>query len=133
MKNPSSRRIVAKRIKALRASRRWSQLDLAKRAGVSQKTVSNLEDEESHSCQLDKLEMIANAFGIAVWELIKPDGNLTSEKDRAAAQEPREQLSNEAQEFARAFDTLPPDQRAALKAASQAFVDSSKKQKRKVG
>jgi transcriptional regulator with XRE-family HTH domain len=67
------RRAIALKIHGLRTDRGWNQAELAHKSGVSQKTISNLEDPNSHACQLDKLDAIAKSFGLEAWQLIKTD------------------------------------------------------------
>jgi len=49
-----------------------------------------------------------------------------------AESKPREDVSEEALELARMIEQLPSEQRAALRSAAQAFVDTAKKQDSKV-
>jgi transcriptional regulator with XRE-family HTH domain len=51
-----------------------SQAELARRSGVSQKTLSNwLAPDRGVAPQLDKLEPIARVYGLEVWQLLVPD------------------------------------------------------------
>lgn len=52
-----------------------NQAELAKRAGVSQKSVSNMLDPSRSGVSagtLDKLERVASAFGLTAWHLLIP-------------------------------------------------------------
>jgi transcriptional regulator with XRE-family HTH domain len=51
-----------------------AQPALAKRSGVSQRTISNMLRPEDHEIwpQLDNLQKIANCFGIETWRLLHP-------------------------------------------------------------
>nr|MDQ2694713.1 helix-turn-helix domain-containing protein [Pseudomonadota bacterium] len=53
----------------------WSQRELARRAGVSQKTISNLENVAAsrESPKMDIVERVANAFGQELWQLLIPE------------------------------------------------------------
>ena len=51
-----------------------SQAELARRSGISQKTISNwLTPERGIAPQLDKLEPIARVYALEVWQLLVPD------------------------------------------------------------
>lgn len=69
-----SKRILAQRIKELRKSKDLNQRELAKRAGVSQKTISNLENLEAfrEAPKLDIVEKVASALGVELWQLFVP-------------------------------------------------------------
>ncbi len=126
------RHSIARKIKFMRENAGLNQRELASKAGVSQKTVSNLEDPDSHSCQLDKLQCIAVTLGVEVWELIKPDEvKVLESKESGAAL--NDGLTDDAMEFARAFQALPPEQRAVLEQTAKAFISTAKKQNGKVG
>lgn len=66
---------IARRVKSARDKRGWSQTALALKAGVSQKTISNLEraggDRESLS--LANIERVVNALGMTMWQATLPD------------------------------------------------------------
>jgi putative transcriptional regulator len=55
-----------------RARKRFSQSELAKRAGVSRYTIVKLESGEDANPRLDVLGRIAFALGVAVHELLAP-------------------------------------------------------------
>ena len=67
---------LANNLRLLMAAREWNQVDLAKRSGVNQKTISNILNGRN-TPTLDKLDLIASAFGLNAWHLILP--NLSSE------------------------------------------------------
>lgn len=57
-----------------------NQSELARLSGVSQKTISNIlsalvatPGEKGHSTTLSKIEPIAKALGVELWELVHPD------------------------------------------------------------
>ncbi len=132
MKYKDVRQAVAKKIKTMRLNAGMNQREFAKRAGVSQKTISNLEDADAHTCQLDKLYLVAQALKIEVWEIVRPDEIkvLRNHNETALA---TDGLTDEAIDFARAFQELPPEQRAVLEQTAKAFMDSTKKQTQKTG
>lgn len=51
-----------------------SQLSLSKRSGIGQSTISNYlrPEEYEGSPQIDKLQKIANCFGLETWQLLHP-------------------------------------------------------------
>jgi transcriptional regulator with XRE-family HTH domain len=61
---------LAKKLKALRASREWSQEEAARRAGVSSRYFSRLESKR-HDPSLTTLAKIAKAFGLSVSQLLE--------------------------------------------------------------
>jgi len=73
-----TRGAVASNIKRLRKLHGWSQVELFKRSGVAQRTISNLEwldhpEKEDYSPTLENLEKIAIAFGVEAWQLMLPN------------------------------------------------------------
>jgi transcriptional regulator with XRE-family HTH domain len=71
MRYEDLRRLVARRARKLRDAKEWNQRQMEKVSGLSQKTISNLENTDA-SVQLDSLVAAASAFGLEVWELLKP-------------------------------------------------------------
>lgn len=69
---PNPRDSLASNLRHLMAAQRWNQVDVAKRSGVNQKTISNILNGRN-TPTLDKLDMIAAAFGLNAWHLILPD------------------------------------------------------------
>lgn len=67
------KKTFAKRVLDLRAARKWNQIQLAKRAGVSQSTVSRVESGESAAADLDTIGKLAEAFGVSPWQLLSED------------------------------------------------------------
>lgn len=51
-----------------------SQLALSKKSGIGQSTISNYlrPEEYDGSPQIDKLQKIANCFGLETWQLLHP-------------------------------------------------------------
>ncbi|HOW75569.1 MAG TPA: helix-turn-helix transcriptional regulator [Candidatus Competibacteraceae bacterium] len=72
--NPQpSRLVIARNIKALREHGNLSQAALAKRAGVSQRTVSNIENPKSETTPTtDRVEAVAAAFGLQLFHVAMP-------------------------------------------------------------
>ena len=58
------------RIRDLRESRRMTQVELAKRAGISRATLSTIENETGKNTLTRTLDAIAEALGCEVTDLI---------------------------------------------------------------
>lgn len=69
---PNPRDSLAANLRHLMNSREWNQVELAKRSRVNQKTISNILAGRN-TPTLDKLDMIASAFGLNAWHLILPN------------------------------------------------------------
>lgn len=92
-----SRKIIAHNIALLRKHRGWSQAELARRAGVSQRTISNMENPDTETTPTtDRVEQVAEVFGLQLYQLAMPlpldllidIGNLTSLVDYYAHSRP---------------------------------------------
>jgi len=70
---------LAANINGLMERRNWVQHDLAKAAGIAQRTVSNLCNPDGPSPKLDIVDAVAAAFGLEGWHLILP--NLLTDLD----------------------------------------------------
>lgn len=76
MKNiPTSpaRRALASNVKRLRLAKGWSQVQLARKAGVAQTAISYIEKPDGKSPSMETLESVAAAFGIPYWALSIPN------------------------------------------------------------
>ena len=54
---------------------RWKQIELAKKAGVSQRTVGNMlagSNKGRSGATLDRIDAVANVFGLQSWHLLMP-------------------------------------------------------------
>lgn len=69
---PELRKIVADNLRALMDRREWSQADLAFKAKVSQRHISNMLNRKT-SASFETLNAVAAAFGIPGW-LMQIDG-----------------------------------------------------------
>lgn len=69
---PLPRVTLARHVALLRKTNEWTQADLARKSGTSQRTISNIENPEGPSPSLDNVELIAEAFGLRGWQLIMP-------------------------------------------------------------
>lgn len=65
------------RLKALRTSKDWSQMELSRRSGVSQSFINDLEAGTKQPT-LTTLKKLANALGVSVSELLEEDQSATS-------------------------------------------------------
>lgn len=63
-----------------RAARNWNQIQLAKRAGVSQSTVSRTESGEGAAADVDTIGKLAEALGVSPWQLLSEDDARTITK-----------------------------------------------------
>lgn len=78
------KKTFAKRVLEYRTARKWNQQQLAKRAGVSQSTVSRAESGESAAADLDTIGKLAEAFGVSPWQLLSEGEIRTLSSDDAA-------------------------------------------------
>jgi transcriptional regulator with XRE-family HTH domain len=67
----ATKTVLARNLRYLMGDRGWDQVDLAKKSGVSQKTVSNILGEIKVPT-LDTVDKLASAFGLNLWHLILP-------------------------------------------------------------
>ena len=51
--------------------RGWTQMELSKKSGVSQRMISSILSEES-GCSVETADALAHAFGLHGWHLIMP-------------------------------------------------------------
>lgn len=72
MQRQSTRITLAQNLKYLMEKSGWKQEQLAAKAGVSQRSVSNLLRPETHSPTLETVDAVAKAFGLNLWHLILP-------------------------------------------------------------
>ena len=65
---------MARNLRFLMDAHAWTQADVAKAAGVSQKTISNLlAPDRYQDAKLETVEQVAQAFGLDGWHLILPN------------------------------------------------------------
>ena len=72
MHRDKTRETLAKNVAYLMLQRGWTQSVLAKKADISQRSVSNLLHPETHSPKLETVEAVAEAFGLNLWHMIMP-------------------------------------------------------------
>jgi DNA-binding XRE family transcriptional regulator len=68
-KRPGRRESVGRRVRTLRESRGWSQIGLARRAGVRRQDLVRLE-KGRNKMSLPALEFLAEALGVPVADLL---------------------------------------------------------------
>ncbi len=66
------RKLLARRVRLLRAGRGWSQEALAAASGLHRNYIGHVERAELN-VGLDNLDKIASAFGVSLCELLEPD------------------------------------------------------------
>lgn len=71
-KRPLPRETLAANLKMLLAKTGWSEAELERRSGVSQKTINNL-IHERHPPNLETVDQVAAAFKLNCWHLIMPN------------------------------------------------------------
>jgi transcriptional regulator with XRE-family HTH domain len=64
-------KVLAKNVTTLRESKHWTASELARQVGVSRQAIFNIENELSW-ITLDKVEKLAQVFGVEQHELFKP-------------------------------------------------------------
>ncbi|MBK1725697.1 helix-turn-helix domain-containing protein [Halorhodospira neutriphila] len=70
-------RAIAENLSKLMAHKGHTQERLAKLAGVSQRTISNmLRPESGHTRTLNSLKSVASVYGLKAWTLMIPDQSL---------------------------------------------------------
>ena len=69
----STEKKLAKHLKALRQERDMTQNELSELAGIEYKHIQALESpKNTHSPTLRTLEKLSRAFGLKLWEFLKP-------------------------------------------------------------
>jgi transcriptional regulator with XRE-family HTH domain len=81
---PEHMRTLAERVHLLRRRQRWSQAELAKNAGMSPTTLSNIEQAKAPTITVEHLVALAHILGTS------PDYLLGIERPRRRAQQDRE-------------------------------------------
>ena len=71
-RRPNTRTAIGHKVRLLRTLRGWDQTALGKRARVSQKHISNIENGVV-SPSLDIIEKVATGLDVPAWALISPD------------------------------------------------------------
>ena len=66
--------IISRNVAALRETLKWSQADLARKAGVSQKVISNLENASALGIHptLHTISAVASALNVSLFALMLP-------------------------------------------------------------
>jgi transcriptional regulator with XRE-family HTH domain len=71
IKNPLVRHLVAQNVRHHLSMREWSESELARRSGVSQKQVNNI-TRERYGCTIEALFEMARAFRVPPYSMIIP-------------------------------------------------------------
>jgi transcriptional regulator with XRE-family HTH domain len=79
----TTRKALAQNVKLLRDSHEWSQMDLAKRSGVKQTTISAVE-RAVHAATIDTIVNLAAALQVTPWSLLMPGIPPTNHRASAA-------------------------------------------------
>lgn len=64
--------VVSANVRRLMRSMEWSEHDLARRSGVSQKAINNLLNQAT-GCTITTADKLARPFGLQGWQLQLPD------------------------------------------------------------
>lgn len=100
---------IGEKIRTLRKSKGWTQVDLAEKLGTSQKVITTYETGR-HKPPLEWLPTLARLFGVSIEELIGKNGVKPQEAKRHVHKNSRLALM---QKF---YEKLPPsEQRVILK------------------
>jgi len=75
----AGRRVIARRIRAARVARGWTQRDLASRFGCSQQNLSDIE-RGNVSLDLENLQRLAALLGLSLFHFL-PTGDLGEEEE----------------------------------------------------
>ncbi|MXR35844.1 helix-turn-helix domain-containing protein [Craterilacuibacter sinensis] len=76
----TSLKILAENMRGLRARLGWSQEELAFHAGLHRTFIAHVE-RERRNLSLANIEKIADALGIPVWEILRPQSLAAAEKN----------------------------------------------------
>jgi transcriptional regulator with XRE-family HTH domain len=79
-----ARKILAYNVVIYRAKKRLSQVELAKRSGVSRPTISRIEAGEGEP-GIDVLERLADALGVKIADLFQDETSYPADDEIAAA------------------------------------------------
>lgn len=69
---PQPRQVLARNVRFLMDRQGFSEAELAKRSGVSQKTINNILNQRVGS-SLERAEAIAKVFSLPLWQLTLPE------------------------------------------------------------
>lgn len=69
----NAKQVLSKRVVQFREARNWTQAQLAKRANVSQSTVSRTESGTGAAADIDTIGKLAIALGVSPWQLLSDD------------------------------------------------------------
>lgn len=72
VKRPTTRETLARNLRVLMGMRDWSQVDLAKKSGVSQRMISHVL-KQTTGCSVETADALAKPFNLAGWHLLIPN------------------------------------------------------------
>jgi len=111
-----TRKHVAETVARMRERADLTQTELARKSGLNQKTISDLERATDKSPTLHTLDSVAAALGLPTWALLHPDL--------------AESFSPRADALVRTYAALPPDGRAQVDRVADAEARYSSTQVR---
>jgi len=76
-----ARRLIAKNVRLLREAKNLSQEDLAGLTEIDRSYISEVENERK-SISADKVERLARAFGVEIYEMFHPDTGKNASKHK---------------------------------------------------
>lgn len=117
VKMPYMGATLGERIRGARDAKKLSQQQLGDAVGVSRAAVSQWESSETKGLRPENLVAVADVLGVSIKWLVTGKG----------PKQPGDmEISKEAADFGKAWEQLPPDRRAALRAALHAFEEQEK-------
>lgn len=75
LKSEKLRALLARNVRAMLYTLQWSENELARRSGVSQKQVNNICMART-GCGIDALDAIARAMAVEPWQVLAPGFHL---------------------------------------------------------
>jgi transcriptional regulator with XRE-family HTH domain len=71
--------LIGQRVRKLRKERGWSQPELAERAGLTERTITNYETDARTRPPLATVQALADALGVPITDLLgEPEGAAAS-------------------------------------------------------
>lgn len=68
------KKTLSKNLIYFRSNKQLSQAQLATKSGVSQSTVSRVENGEGPAADIDTIGQLAHGLGVSPWQLLSEDG-----------------------------------------------------------
>ena len=102
--NKKLRHLFAQNIRGYLAQNEWSEHELARRCGISQKQINNLV-RERYGCTIEAADLIAKTFNMPLWQLLVW-GRSQSSASPESLQRVMVAYLNSSAEERKVFDTL---------------------------